>query len=124
MSRSTSGRRMPRRPRRFEVLLSLTVLGLSAPWAEASPIRQHAVGAPGARDLRAWSSFLAGGPMLWSHAQAPHISGAVHVAMAQAMGSADPTSSPWVRYLLWRHDLNPRRFDHWHPGLGPALERL
>ncbi|WP_157579420.1 PEP-CTERM sorting domain-containing protein [Singulisphaera acidiphila] len=44
--------------------------------------------------------------------------------MVRALQSADPRSTPWVQYLLWRQGLNVARFNFYHPGLGPALEEL
>ena len=29
-----------------------------------------------------------------------------------------------IDYLVWRRDLNPFRFDHYHPYLGPRLAQL
>jgi hypothetical protein len=29
--------------------------------------------------------------------------------------------NPLVEYLRWRRSLNPARFDHWHPRIGPML---
>ncbi|WP_074314829.1 PEP-CTERM sorting domain-containing protein [Singulisphaera sp. GP187] len=44
--------------------------------------------------------------------------------MVVALQSADPRSTPWVQYLLWRQGLNIARFNHYHPVLGPVLEQL
>jgi hypothetical protein len=124
MTRSTSKRRPLWRTGRPEGILILALLGLVVPSAQASPIRSYEINARGARDLRAWSTYLQGGSTLWSRIHAPHISKAVHVAMAQAMATNNPRANTWVQYLLWRHDRNPRRFDFYHPALGPALEAL
>jgi hypothetical protein len=102
----------------------MMLLGLVASSAEASPIRQHLITAQGAKDLSSWSNFLTGGAALWSHRSAPHISGAVKFAMASALQTSDPRSSPWVQYLLWRQGLNVKRFNFYHPQLGPALQNL
>lgn len=105
-------------------VLGLMVLALGGRWAEASPIRERQIEARQARSLSAWSNFLAGGSGLWSRVHAPRITEAVHVAMAQALSTSNPRSNPWIEYLEWRHNLNPARFDHWHPVLGPQLENL
>lgn len=102
----------------------MVLLGLANSSAEASPIRQFRVTARGARDLRVWSNYLARGVEVWAHTRAPHISGAVKRAMVQALKSADPRSTPWVQYLLWRQGRNPERFNFYHPQLGPVLQQL
>lgn len=71
-----------------------------------------------------WTSYLSGGSALWSQAKAPQISAAVHRAMVTALQSADPRSTPWVQYLLWRQGRNLARFNFYHPVLGPVLEQL
>jgi hypothetical protein len=38
-------------------------------------------------------------------------------------GDALPATPIW-RALERRHDLNPARFDHWHPNLGIMIERM
>ena len=32
-------------------------------------------------------------------------------------------TTPYLNYVRWRHSLDPARFDHYHPGWGPAIER-
>lgn len=101
------------------------LLIVSALPAQASPIRhyhQHASSIP--RDLRSWVNFLSGGPGVWSQVHAPPLTSHVRQLIAQELLSPDPTSSPTVSYLEWRRNLNPARFDHWHPHLGPTLQSL
>ncbi|WP_422926896.1 PEP-CTERM sorting domain-containing protein [Singulisphaera sp. PoT] len=96
---------------------------------QASPIRTRAnisaqssvVGLPG---LRAWVNFLNAGQQLWSEVKSPPVTLAVRKIMAQALSQANAASSPWVQYLTWRRDLNPTRFDFYHPFLGPQIENL
>jgi hypothetical protein len=104
------------------MILGAACMGLAGAPAEASRIHHHV--ARGDRDLLAWESFINRGPQFWSAVHAPEISASVRAAMRRAVASVNPTSSPWVEYLLWRHNLAPARFDHWHPRLGPELERL
>jgi hypothetical protein len=33
-------------------------------------------------------------------------------------------ASPMIDYLAWRRDLNPTRFDRFHPLLGPRIAQL
>lgn len=124
MTRTTSARWIFQRRRWLEALFSLSLLGFFASPGEASPIRQHRITARGARDLRMWTSYLAGGSNLWSQTKAPRISAAVNRAIVGALRSADPRSTPWVQYLLWRQGRNIARFNFYHPVLGPILEQL
>lgn len=124
MSRLTSIRTLGQRLRWRGVVFVLAVLGMTAGSAEASPIRQYRLSARSTADLRTWSSFLAGGAQVWASRGAPRITAAVRVAMAQALGSANPRTSPWVQYLLWRQNLNPIRFNRWHPQMAPYLSNL
>src|SRR3954453_19227512 len=121
MSRLALMRRLVQRLRWLAVVLGLALLGASGGRAEASPIRQHQIAA---RASASWSSFLAGGAQLWASRAAPRITAGVRMAMAQALGSANPRLSPWVQYLTWRQGLNPARFDRWHPQMVPYLSNL
>ncbi len=47
------------------------------------------------------------------------LTGELHI---QAVNGMLP-STPYLNYVRWRHSLNPSRFDHYHPGWGPAIER-
>jgi hypothetical protein len=109
-------------------ILVLLVLGLSGMTAEASPIKRHAhlAGSPGS--VRVWEEFVAKGPSYWAQVDPPEMSSqtsrAMHHLWAKEFKSADPAWYPEIQYLLWRRALDPVRFDHWHPGMGKALESL
>ena len=111
---------------RFLVLL--LVAGLSRATAEASPIKHHAVSATSAGSVQAWDEFIARGPSYWARVQHPTMSDQTSQTMHQVwkheLKSADPASYPNIQYLLWRRALDPARFDHWHSGLGRALESV
>jgi hypothetical protein len=101
------------------------ILGLaSSPSAGASSIHHpiHASSLP--RDVSRWLNFLAGGEPLWSEVHAPPIDATIRHFMAQELKSPDPTSTPMVMYLEWRRNLDPTRFDHYHPQMGPELQTL
>lgn len=122
MTRPRNDRRNRRPFSRIGLILGAAYLGLTGMPAEASRIHPHF--SRNERDLLSWESYITRGPQFWSAVHAPEISAAVRTAMNRAVASVDPTANPWVEYLLWRHDLAPARFDHWHPRLGPELERL
>ena len=57
------------------------------------------------------------------HAQPP-ITLQIKEEIAQALTSSDPATNVFVQYLEWRRDLDPARFDRWHPIEGPILARV
>jgi hypothetical protein len=98
---------------------------LLSPSSQASSISRHAIHASAVpRDLQAWLNFLAEGETHWASVHAPPITANVRKFMAQELNSADSTSTPMVTYLEWRRNLDPTRFDHYHPTMGPELQTL
>jgi hypothetical protein len=75
-------------------------------------------------DLSSWANYVLAGPSVWSTVHAPPVTLSVRETMAQALESPDPTSNPYVDYLIWRRSLDPSRFDDWHPVIGPMLQQL
>jgi hypothetical protein len=108
--------------------LSLLVLGLTGMSAEASPIKHHAASTRNASGVQIWDEFIAKGPSVWARVHPPKMSDqtsqTMHEVWRKEFKSADSTSYPNIQYLLWRRALDPPRFDHWHPGMGRALESL
>src|SRR4051794_36474959 len=93
--------------------------------AQATPIRHQSVTHPALpRDLHAWVNFLGGGESLWARKHAPPVTAHVRQLIAQELSTTNPASTLMVQYLTWRRDLNPQRFDRWHPTLGPELQNL
>jgi hypothetical protein len=109
-------------------LLALLVLGLSEMTAEASPIKHHAVSNKSSSGVQIWDEFIAKGPSSWARVHPPKMSAqtsqTMHEVWREEFKSADAVSYPNIQYLLWRRALDPARFDHWHPGMGKALESL
>ena len=87
----------------------------------ASPVRASAL-------QTEWNRFLAGGETVWASRHAPpitlQIKREIAVALRSALTSSNPLSIPFVPYLEWRRDLNPTRFDRWHPIEGPIIAKL
>ena len=100
----------------------LGLLTLPGPSASAGPIRAYRVHAErtGPALGPAWGRFLADGPGLWSVAHAPRFPSGIHLASV----SGRLVETPFVDYLLWRRSLDPARFDHFHPFVGPRLAAL
>jgi hypothetical protein len=103
-----------------KALLGVALLGTFPPSSlRAGPIR-HGRPQPRARQARAadgFASFLDGGPMLRARARSPRIPAGLSLA-ATGGTSVDSSSQG---YLQWRRDLNPERFDRYHPRIGPFL---
>jgi hypothetical protein len=106
--------------------LVAVIFGLAlAPSSRASSISHHVIHASSLpRDLQAWVNFLDAGVTHWASVHAPPITANVRRFMAQELNSPDPTSTPMVTYLEWRRNLDPTRFDHYHPNMGPELQSL
>lgn len=88
--------------------------------AEASRIH----GSISARGSGAWARYLGGGPALWARVHDPVVTPGIKAMMFESTRSTDPSLAPMAQFLIWRRELNPPRFDHWHPFLGPAVARL
>jgi hypothetical protein len=100
-------------------------LGYSASQVAASPIKHHVQPAVADPDLRSWTSFLEKGPSAWIHVKNdPPISGSVIAAFKHGLAKPDPLSSVWTRFLLFRYELHPVRFAHYHPRITPELREL
>lgn len=74
----------------------------------------------------AWDAFLGMGPEGWSMYQSPALTFPTRMAVWRMLESASDsvTLDPMLEYLIWRRDLNPGRFDYYHPYLGPRLGQL
>ncbi|MHC5539356.1 hypothetical protein ACYOEI_14150 [Singulisphaera rosea] len=109
---------------RVHLLLAAGLLGIVAP-VEASPIRhRQPISSETARDYRSWVTYLSAGPTVWAHLHDPPINQGIRAMMIQALRQSDPLTNPFTQFLLWRRNLNPIRFDRWHPVLGPLLQNL
>ncbi len=91
---------------------------------EASPITSYAAVSSGTTTGTVfgprWQAFLAGGPALWAVEAPPPFPS--HIKLATEDGQIVET--PFVEYLIWRRDLDPARFDYYHPNIGPILSSL
>jgi hypothetical protein len=107
------------------ILVGLFLVGaIPAGTARSGPIQHRQATTQGNPAFTAWNRFLAGGETEWEHHAPPKITAQIHVLMNRALNSADPTANANVQYLMWRRDLDPARFDHWHPRIGPMLQAL
>ncbi len=123
--------RTPRpRSRRWVALVYVLLgLGMTTVEAQASPIRARFAFRASARAEPSfppgWNQFLSA-PELWPSSRTPPFSPLVRNAIWRIL-DGDPSSAavnPMIDYLIWRRDLNPFRFDRYHPYLGPRLAQL
>jgi PEP-CTERM motif len=133
-------RTLQSRTTRWTALAALAAsLALSATDAQAAPLRSYAMMRTSGNLVQAnasvyptfpmaWNSFLSLGPNVWAATSwTPPFTLAVRRSIWQILNTGDPAtiaSNPMIDYLLWRRDLNPTRFDHYHPFLGPQLGQL
>jgi hypothetical protein len=127
----------PRLTRWTPVVLVAASLAFSASLAQAAPLRTFAplrasqelfqAGAVTTPTLpAAWNLFLSTGPEVWATSQSPAFTISVRRSIFQIL-NGDPATiaaNPMVDYLIWRRDLNPFRFDRYHPYLGQRLAPL
>jgi hypothetical protein len=68
----------------------------------------------------AWQRFLTGGAALWAVVKPPPFPSGLVLAKSNGL----LVETPFVTYLQWRRNLDPTRFDHYHPVVGPELAQL
>ncbi len=100
-------------------VLAVSAAGLLARPAVASPIRSHHLIVVSNVDSLgpAWARFLEGGIPLWEVRKPPRFPSGLVLPESQGV----LVDTPFVDYLLWRRSLDPTRFDHYHPFIGPLL---
>ncbi len=92
--------------------------------AEAAPIRHEDHSEADATALKEWSRYLAASPKVWEHVLHPPVTPAVESSIWKSVKTDPGGADPMVRYLLWKQDLDPARFAHFHPKLAPALHKI
>ncbi len=109
------------------VVLGTLVLGMAVGGEVAgSPIRHahhDAARVDTARD-KSWSTFVLGGPSVWSHVVHPPVTPQVEAAIWRAIRTDPGGTAPVLDYLLWKQARDPARFAFYHPRLAPALTKL
>jgi hypothetical protein len=93
--------------------------------ADAAAIRNHH-DAESADDglSKSWSRFLLGGPSVWATHAHPLYDFKVRVAIWNIIKTDPGGENPMIEFLLWKQSLDPTRFDHYHPKIGPAIDKL
>ena len=111
-------------PARFtRYVIAVAALGLLL----ATPTHASAIHSDANLTLRteaslgpAWQRFLAGGAALWAVVKPPPFPS----GLVLETSNGQVVETPFVTYLQWRRDLDPTRFDHYHPVVGPELAQL
>jgi hypothetical protein len=74
---------------------------------------------------RTWSEYLMGGPSVWSNVAHPQLTQGIEASMWKAIRSDPPPDiDAVVQFFLYRQSLDPARFDHYHPKVGAAMDRI
>jgi hypothetical protein len=91
--------------------------------AHTRAVHDAAVAHPGI--FKSWSAYLLGGPSVWSTLVHPPVSRSVETAIWHALKTDPPRdANPWIEFLVWKRHLDQARFDHFHPNVARALEKL
>jgi hypothetical protein len=124
---------LTRTPRRIGAVdrlwLGLVVLGVtlwSSTRAEAAAIHHvHKTPAVDPAAYRTWSEYLMGGPTVWSSVAHPALTPGIEASMWKAIKSdPPPNTNAVVQFFMYRQDLAPARFDHYHPRIAKALSKI
>lgn len=123
---SRIGRFKARRRATLSIALALLATLAGSCWfgqdAEASRIRSRGISARSSSlgSRPAWNRFLSGGPSLWAQTPSPAIPSGARLPLV----NGGLLQTPFVEYLLWRRDLNPTRFDAYHPRVAGIFSQL
>lgn len=104
--------------------LAGVIVLLGAGSLEASPlVRRNWAGAD-RTTIREWSHYLLGGPSVWARVNHPPVTQAIESSIRRSLRTHVGEADPMIQFLVWRMDIAPRRFTHYHPRLAPVLKRL
>lgn len=101
-------------------VLGLMILIAEGTAARGAPIRTRTTLPSGTTRNLGLQAYLRAGPSVWSSVPAPRFPAGMRLRRV-ADGLLEET--PLVQYLRWRRDLNPTRFDRYHPRVGPLIAR-
>jgi hypothetical protein len=74
---------------------------------------------------RTWSEYLMGGPTVWSSVAHPQLTQGIEASMWKAIRSdPPPNTDAVVQFFLYRQSVDPARFDHYHPKVAAAIDRI
>lgn len=108
--------------RAFAVLVAVGVS--SAGGVQASAIHRIEMTAAEVKIQDEWSSYLKGGPAVWSSQEHPPVSPAIVAEVWHDVKTDPGGTDPMIAFLLWKQSIDPTRFAHYHPKLAPALHRI
>ena len=99
-------------------LLAITLMAFGTTPVQASR-SYHLSSAQKQAEVTRIQAFLDGGTAVWSTTPPPIFPRSLLTQAAAQIAVGNDTSA--VEYLHWRRDLNPTRFDRYHPYLGRLL---
>jgi hypothetical protein len=91
----------------------------------AAPIRKnHELDLNDQGVPKGWSHFLLAGPTFWETHVHPPYDFQVRMTIWNIIKTDPGGENPMIAFLLWKQSLDPARFDHFHPNIGPAIDKL
>jgi hypothetical protein len=91
---------------------------------EGSPIVRRDWSGADRPPIQEWSRYLRAGPSVWVRGGHPPLTPAIQASIWKSLRTATSQADPMIRFLLWRLDIAPHRFAHFHPRLAPILTRI
>jgi PEP-CTERM motif len=118
-------RRSRARNLRWIAVFTLASVVASSAATEAAAIRKYHE-ADSAEDglSQSWTHFLLGGPSFWAAHPHPLYDFQVRETIWNIIKTDPGGENPMIAFLLWKQSLDPTRFDHFHPNIGPAIDKL
>ena len=93
--------------------------------ARAAPIQRfHELAEVDRQSYRTWPEYVLGGPSVWSSIPHPPLTAGIEQAIWRNIRTDPSESNPTVQFFLYRENLAPLRFDHYHPRLALELHRI
>ncbi len=105
-------------------LLAGVMLLLGGDRVGAAPIVHRDWSGADRTTIAEWSRYLLGGPRVWSKVEHPPLTAAIEASIRKSLRTDPDGPDPMIGFLLWRLDIAPRRFAHYHPRLAPILTRI
>jgi hypothetical protein len=76
------------------------------------------------QSYRTWPEYVLGGPSVWSSVPHPPLTAGIEQAIWRNIRTDPSESNPTVQFFLYRQNLAPLRFDHYHPRLALELHKI
>jgi hypothetical protein len=105
------------------ILIAVGSLGFGQ--AKAAPIHKvHEIVDVDHKSYRTWADYVLGGPSVWSSVAHPPLTAGIEQAIWRNIRTDPSESNPMMQFFMYRENLAPRRFDHYHPRLALELDKI